>query len=90
MEEPTEKGEEEVEEKPEEKPKVEEKPKPEVEEKPKEKPTSPEYCPKCHSDNTTILRKEPSVAYGHRITRKCNSCGHSWSYTSRYGAGSWI
>ncbi len=56
-----------------------------------EKPKSPELCPQCNSDNTTILRKEPAnVAYGHKITRKCNSCGKTWSYTARYGAGAWV
>ncbi len=53
-----------------------------------EKPLAPDQCPRCRSDKTTILRKVP-IAYGHDITRKCDKCGNSWTYKSKFGAGAW-
>ncbi len=56
--------------------------------KPEEKPLAPNQCPRCRSEATTILRKVP-IAYGHEITRKCDKCGNSWTYKSKFGAGAW-
>lgn len=55
---------------------------------PVEKPPAPDQCPRCRSESSTILRKVP-IAYGHEITRKCDKCGNTWTYKSKFGAGAW-
>jgi hypothetical protein len=55
---------------------------------PQEKPLAPDQCPRCRSESTTILRKVP-IAYGHEVTRKCDKCGNTWTYKSKFGAGAW-
>jgi DNA-directed RNA polymerase subunit M/transcription elongation factor TFIIS len=53
-----------------------------------EEKLSPEQCPRCKNENSTILRKIP-VYGGHEMTRKCDQCGHVWKYKAEYGKGAW-